>query len=440
MERTTKKEDFYMEETKNNQKQTPDCDTAIKTAQFRFSLIAPVIQGLVPDGSDTAYFMRITKDPLTLPDGRSVKYSWKTPQKWHYLYKKGGFDALLPKTRSDKGIPRALPDTAIEEIYRLKEKYPRLNATQIHIRLMQDAFIPATVSVDAVQRFIRNNGLKSSRELTRKDRKAFEEDSFGRLWQADTCHFCYINDETDKKAHKVYLVIIIDDHSRMIVGGGMSYSDNSYGFQKVLKEAVSTYGIPDKLYTDNGSPYIDRQLSLICGSIGTVLLHAPVRDGAAKAKVERNFRSMREKLLYGLDLEKIRSLQEFNALLKDYIRRHNTAYHSGIGCALFERYQATKEHMKIPRSREWLEECFLNRVTRQVKKDATVSIDCKSYDVPMQFISQKVEIRYLPEDMDSAFILYEGEHFTIRATDKNQNCRTKREDPVIDYTKIGGGD
>ena len=222
-----------MEEMKNTKKLTDDCDAAIKTAQFRFALIAPPVQGLVPDGSDTAYFMRITKDPLTLPDGRCVKYSWKTPQKWHYLYKKGGFDALLPKTRSDKGIPRALPDTAIEEIYRLKEKYPRLNATQIHIRLVQDAFIPASVSVDAVQRFIRNNGLKSSRELNRKDRKAFEEDAFGRLWQADTCHFCCINDATDKKAHKVYPVVIIDDHSRMIVGAGLSYSDNSYGFAHV---------------------------------------------------------------------------------------------------------------------------------------------------------------------------------------------------------------
>ncbi len=133
---------YTMEEMKNTKKLTDDCDAAIKTAQFRFALIAPLVQGLVPDGSDTAYFMRITKDPLTLPDGRCVKYSWKTPQKWHYLYKKGGFDALLPKTRSDKGIPRALPDTAIEEIYRLKEKYPRLNATQIHIRLVQDRLYP----------------------------------------------------------------------------------------------------------------------------------------------------------------------------------------------------------------------------------------------------------------------------------------------------------
>ena len=54
-----------MEEKKKNQIQADDCDAAIKTAQFRFALIAPLVQGLVPDGSDTAYCMRITKDPLT---------------------------------------------------------------------------------------------------------------------------------------------------------------------------------------------------------------------------------------------------------------------------------------------------------------------------------------------------------------------------------------
>lgn len=59
----------------------------------------------------------------------------------------------------------------------------------------------------------------------------------------------------------------------------------------------------------------------------------------------------------------------------------------------------------------------------------------------MQFISQKVGIRYLPDDMDPAFILYEGAHFPIRATNKNENCRTERENALpVDYTKIGGGD
>lgn len=61
----------------------------------------------------------------------------------------------MPKSRSDSGTSRALPDTAIEEIYRLKEAFPRLNATQIHKQLVEDSFIPATVAVDAVQRFIK---------------------------------------------------------------------------------------------------------------------------------------------------------------------------------------------------------------------------------------------------------------------------------------------
>ena len=59
-----------MDGNKNNQIQAAGSDAAIQTAQFRFALIAPLVQGLVPDGSDTAYFMRITKEPLTLPDGR----------------------------------------------------------------------------------------------------------------------------------------------------------------------------------------------------------------------------------------------------------------------------------------------------------------------------------------------------------------------------------
>ncbi len=103
-----------------------------------------------------------------------------------------------------------------------------------------------------------------------------------------------------------------------------------------------------------------------------------------------------------------------------------------------ERYQNSPETVKTPPSREWLDDCFFNRVTRKVRKDSTVSIDCVSYDVPMQFISATVEIRFLPDDMSSAFILYDGEKYPILRTDKNENCRTKRNNvSFIDYAKAG---
>ena len=130
--------------------------------------------------------------------------------------------------------------------------------------------------------------------------------------------------------------MVIDDHSRFLVGGGLFYSDNAYNFQKVLKDAVAAHGIPAKLYVDNGCSYSNEQLSLICGSIGTVLLHTKIRDGASKAKIERQFRTLKETWLYALDLDSITSLAQFGGLLKDYMRTYNTSLHSGIGTTPLE--------------------------------------------------------------------------------------------------------
>ena len=81
-----------------------------------------------------------------------------------------------------------------------------------------------------------------------RDRRAFEEDSFGKMWQADTCYLPYITENGTRR--RVYCIMIIDDHSRLLVGGELFYSDNACHFQKVLKAAVSAYGIPAKLYVD----------------------------------------------------------------------------------------------------------------------------------------------------------------------------------------------
>ena len=409
-----------------------------EVAQFRFALIAPVIQGLYPDASATAYYKRVTASPLTLPDGSTVTYSYKTLEKWKSQYSIGGLDALMPGTRSDKGIPRALNEDAIAEIYRIKEEHPRMNATQIYSHLVRESFIPATVSVDSVQRFIRHNDLKSARDPNLRDRKAFEEDEFGKIWQADTCYLPHITEDGTSK--RVYCIMIIDDHSRLLVGGELFYNDNACNFQKVLKDAIATYGIPDKLYVDNGCSYSNAQLSMICVSLGILLLHTRVRDGASKGKVERHFRTLKERWLYTLDMESIQSLAQFNGMLKDYMRDYNTTFHRGIDTIPLERYQASKDHPRKPESRQWLDDCFYNRITRKVRKDSTISIDKVCYDVPMQFISAKVEVRYLPDDMTSAYILFEGEKFPIRQTSRNDNCHTRRNNPpAIDCAKAGGG-
>ncbi len=55
----------------NEQKQLTNAATV---AQFRFALIAPVIQDLFPDATKTAYYKRVTENPLPLPDGFVKRY------------------------------------------------------------------------------------------------------------------------------------------------------------------------------------------------------------------------------------------------------------------------------------------------------------------------------------------------------------------------------
>jgi len=412
--------------------------SAIEMAYFRFALIAPAIQGTFTDPSKTAYYRRITENELTLPDGRAIRYNPKTLEKWEEYYRKQGMDGLMPKKRRDAGKPRVLGDPAISEIYRLKEKFPRINATLIYHKLIEDGFInQSQVSVSSVQRFIKHNDLRVAVNPNQKDRKAFEEAYPGGMYQADTAYTTYIKE--GGRSRRTYLIQIVDDHSRLIVGARFFYNDNAYNFQLVLKEAIARYGLCNKLYLDNGSTYANAQLTLICGSLGTVKLHTPVRDGASKAKVERSFRTIKDTWLHGFDASEVHSLEELNRLLAEYVRKRNNSFNRTTGETPMERYQRGINQVRIPKSRQWLDECFMNRVTRKVNLDATVSIDSVYYDVPMQFIRSKVEIRYLPDCMQDAYIFFEGRHFPIRPTNRVENGRTKRNNThAIDYSLLEG--
>ena len=412
-------------------------DSAREMALMRFSIVAPHIQHTFPDESAAAYYRRVAEKPIRRPDGTEFKYAPATFEKWANQYKHGNLDALMPATRSDKGTARALSGECMDEIYRMKDKFPKLNGLQIHQRLVELGLIPPTVSPRTVQRFIQNNGLKNGcAPAAAKDRKAFEEAYFGGMWMADTCFFPFIRE--DGQSRRTYLVFILDDHSRLIVGARLFYEDNAYNFQKVLKSAIATYGIPQKLYVDSGSPYKNSQLSFICAEVGTILLHAPIRDGAAKGKVERAFASAKSRWLNGLDTGALTSLAEFNKELDNYVRKHNTALNSSTGSTPMDRFMETRSHAPVPRSAEWLDNCFMNRVSCKVRADSSLVFLKTQFDAPIQFIGQKVEVRFLPDRMEDAFIFDAGMRHPLKLTDKVANGKAKREAwPSIDYSRGG---
>ena len=65
-------------------------DSAADLAQFKFALIAPVIQDLYTDPSRTAYYKRVTQKPILFPNGTVKDISYKTLEKWVSLYQRDG--------------------------------------------------------------------------------------------------------------------------------------------------------------------------------------------------------------------------------------------------------------------------------------------------------------------------------------------------------------
>ena len=154
--------------------------------------------------------------------------------------------------------------------------------------------------------------------------------------------------------------------------------------------------------------------------------------------MERNFRTLRNRFLNVLNTSEITSLALFNSKLFEYIRKHNTTVHSATGQTPSDSYLSDITHVRVPTSKDWLNSCFMNRVQRRVKNDATVVIDNVMYDVPMQYIRSRVEIRYLPDDMEHAYIFDDEVSYPIRKTNKVENGKTKRNNAyVINYE--GGG-
>lgn len=409
-------------------------------ALFRFSLIAPLINETYEAASISQYLREIASKTHTLPDNTVVKYSSSAIKKWYLDYKHNGFDSLMPKTRKDLGKPRNLSLDAIKKIHELKEHYPYITGTLVYRKLIEESYIKATdTSKATVLRYIRENNLKRS-QVAPVDRKAFEMEFANDCWQSDTSHGPIIKVNGQKR--QAYLITFIDDASRLILHGEFFFNDNAVNMQAVFKKAIAKYGIPKRIFVDNGKTYKNGQLSLICASLGIVLIHTKAYSPESKGKIERSFRTIKDNWMNGIDWNDYLSLEELNTDFSKYLNESYTnSVHSSINTTPRNRYLQDMDKVKFMPVEE-LENHFLHRVSRKVSSDATIRLSSKHFEVPAKYIGQKINIRYSPIDLDKAFIFDMNNTLidTIYPLKRVDNSKVRRNS--IDYSKmnLGGND
>ena len=255
-------------------------------ALMRYSVIAPLITGLSDEYDSLEDFYRnASAKGVTHPDGTLKHYAPGTIEKWYRNYKQHGFDALVPTGRADLGKPRKLDDELQEQIRYLKSNYPRMSAAAIYRQLQDNGSIKnGEVSPSTVNRYINMISLQM-KTTTSPDMRRYERPHINEVWCGDSSVGPYLKTDDGRK-HKVYIIALIDDASRFIVGIDIFFNDNFINLMSVMKSAVARYGRPQMFNFDNGSSYKNKQMELLAAKIGSVVHYDQPYTPTQKAYVK----------------------------------------------------------------------------------------------------------------------------------------------------------
>lgn len=381
-------------------------------ALFRYGIIAPVLHGNV--AQQTRYFRQVADRDYEVPHWGKKKYLPQTFKKWLKQYRRYGFEALMPKERQDKGQSRKIDDQLKNAIKEAIATYPFLSGAALYRLLISEGAIRVGgINEGTLRKFIKDNGLREKVPATA--RKKFEKEHINQLWTADCMHGPYIKLDGHAKKHKVFLIAAIDDHSRMICAWGWSTHENSIALEKVLKKGIGRFGLPKTLYCDNGSLFSSSQLQQACAQLGIALIHSKPYDSPSRGKIERFFRTVRQKFLQLLDLQEIKDVGQLNQRFETWLEKEYHKHpHTGIGQTPMQRFITDSKQTPIKRvSQEELDTAFQVTIYRIVKNDATVSVNSRLYECPPGFIGKKIQIRYT-FDKPRELILYQQQRPLVK--------------------------
>ena len=375
-------------------------DQNLKIALFRYGLISEIVS--LEPGTKGIYAKLEKKSGFHDIPGSHRKFVAKeTLRSWVKNYRADGFDALYPKTRNDKGKSRALPIEVEDVLIEIKENDLTLSVTQTikkarnQNKLDQNQECPESV----VYRLLSNRGLMDKRKIEEpggKDHRRFSYIYAGELFMSDVMHGPAVFTEGRKK-RKSYLIAFIDDASRVIPYAEFALSEKTKDFMPVFKQAIMRRGVPKRLFVDNGSAFRSRHLAIVCARLGVTLIHSRAYHAAAKGKIERWFRTIRQQFLPMLSEQQKASLQNLNQALWNYVEsEYHYNRHRILDESPLDRWAKFSERVRYPEPGIDLDELFLAEDKRTVHKDRTISLYGTVYEADAALVGETVVIRFDP--------------------------------------------
>jgi transposase InsO family protein len=144
-----------------------------------------------------------------------------------------------------------LAPVEVEAILEEKKKHPSMGPAQIRAQLKR--FRGWRISVKAIASVLRKNGYRlvhtGSRPEGDEDPQRFEAPRRNAIWQID---FAEVRIGPERR----FLLLLLDDYSRYLVGAALCEAPSSEAVVNVLKRAIARHGKPESVYTDRGGAFL----------------------------------------------------------------------------------------------------------------------------------------------------------------------------------------
>ncbi|MCA1679450.1 MAG: DDE-type integrase/transposase/recombinase [Actinobacteria bacterium] len=332
------------------------------------------------------------------PDGRWVRVSRNTLDRWIRAYRQGGFDALVPTPR--RGRNRT-PERLLELAVALRREQPARTAAQIH-RIISEAE-GSTPSARTIQRHLVAAGLPWKGSEVSRALGRFEAEFRNALWTGDALHGPLID------GRRTFLFCFVDDHSRLLVGYRWAAREDVLNASRALRAGIAARGVPKAVYVDNGSPFVSGQLLRACAVLGIRLIHSRPGRPEGRGKIERAFRTVRQQLLVEIEDRPPATLEELNQIFQAWVEQvYHRRVHSETGQTPLERFLA-QGPPAVPAERS-LREAFRWSERRTVSMTGTVGMQGNTYEVDPGLAGRRVDLVFDPLELTEVEVRLDGRH------------------------------
>ena len=219
---------------------------------------------------------------------------------WIRLYRSDGMEGLVDRSHRPKVIPAQIAPAVEAAICELRRAHPRYGPVTLRYWLEKNGVSPLPSRTTVYRVLVRNNlVVPIARKRKRDSYVRWQRDVSMELWQLDFIKGVFLADGTECK-----VVTGIDDHSRYCVIAKVVRRATGRQISLAFAQAMSTYGLPDEVLSDNGTQFTGRLLKpqlrvevlfeRICRENDITQRFTKVASPTTTGKIERIHQTMRE--------------------------------------------------------------------------------------------------------------------------------------------------